>query len=69
MDAEVGKGVIEMKFTPHITIWEVDIAQDDAVFYSYYFLTYKGAKKFIRKHLEEWKDYQVILGGEPLWFW
>lgn len=58
-----------MKFTPHITIWEVDITQNGIVFDSHYFLTYKGAKRFIRKHEQEWKDYNVIVGGEPLWLW
>ena len=66
---EVGEGVIEMNFVPHITIWEVDITQNGVVFDSHYFLTYRGAKRFMRKHKQEWKDYNVIVGGEPLWLW
>lgn len=58
-----------MKFTPHIIIWELDLGIDGTVIDSYYFLTYKGAKKFWEKNEENWKDYQVALGGEPLWFW
>lgn len=58
-----------MKFTPHIIIWELDLKIDDTVIDSYYFLTYRGSKKFWEKNKENWKDYQVVLGGEPLWFW
>lgn len=58
-----------MKFTPHIIIWELDLKIDDTVIDSYYFLTRRGAEKFWEKNKENWKDYQVVLGGEPLWLW
>lgn len=58
-----------MKFVPHIIIWELDIALDGTIVGSYYFFTYRGAKRFWEKNEENWKGYQVSLGGEPLWFW
>ena len=58
-----------MKFTPHIVIWELDLKIDDTVVHSYYFLTRRSAEKFWEKNEENWKVYQVALGGEPLWFW
>ena len=58
-----------MKFKPRIIIWELDLRIDGTVIESYYFLTYKSAKRFWKKNKENWKDYQVVLGGESLWFW
>lgn len=59
-----------MKFMPHITIWELDVMTLDGIsIVRSYYLSFHAAKRAWEKNKESWKDYQVTIGGEPLWFW
>lgn len=59
------------KFTPSIVIWNLELSgkDDDLVYQNLYFLSYKRAKKFWRRHEAELAEYKVALGGEQLWLW
>lgn len=58
---------------PHIIIWNFEINDFDngMVMENHYFLTRRGANRFLEKHSDELKQegYSCGFGGEPLWFW
>lgn len=58
-----------MNFRPHITIWSIDIhdKENGAVVDQMFFLFHRQAKKYLEKHLKDWEEFDVGLGGEPLW--
>jgi hypothetical protein len=66
-----------MKFklfpVPHITIWNFWISDlNDNILENHYFLTRRGARKFMKKYSDKLiyeEDCQCGYGGEPLWFW
>ena len=56
-----------------ITIWQLELLEKgdgsyDIPFASWYFLTYRGAKRMAKKHEREWKEnsWSWRIGGEPL---
>jgi hypothetical protein len=59
------------KFTPSIVIWNLELSdkEDGTVYQNLYFLSYRMAKKFWKKHEAEFEGYKVSLGGEQLWLW
>lgn len=59
------------KFTPHILIHEVELRskEDCGHIQSFYFLSYRRARKFVDKHAEEFSCFRVGIGGEPLRLW
>lgn len=59
------------KFAPNIVIWNITVSNktDGFPLANYYFLSYKRAKKFLEKYIDEWEGFQVVLGGETLWLW
>lgn len=58
---------------PHIIIWNFEVTnpKNGITMENHYFLTRKGAKKFIKKHSDKLnkEGYSCGYGGEPLWFW
>lgn len=58
---------------PHIIIWNFTVNNLDngMVMENHYFLTRRGAKRFMKKHSDELEQegYSCSFGGEPLWFW
>lgn len=59
------------KFCLHITIWSIDIRDrgSGVLVGQEFFLFYRQAERYLEKHLKEWKEFEVVLGGEPLWLW
>lgn len=59
------------KFIPSIIIYKLKIADKKTMltYQNVYFLSYKMARRFWRKHKEELKNYYVSIGGEQLWLW
>lgn len=57
------------KFTPRIWIHVVELRdrEDGMIGETFHFLSYKQARKFVDKNWEEFKDYKVEIGYEPLW--
>ena len=58
-------------FAPSITIWSLELYDKESNFVcqTFYFLSYKRAKRFWARHEKEFDEYNVVLGGEPLWLW
>ena len=59
---------------PHITIWVVefyDSKKSKLIHRSFSFLFRRAAERYCRKHIKEWDRYglEVLIGGEPLYFW
>jgi len=58
---------------PHITIYTFWAANpvDDSKVEEHYFLTKRGAAKFMRKYSKDLskEGYLCGFGGEPLWLW
>lgn len=59
------------KFYSHITIWSIDIRDRESgiLVDQWFFLFYRQAERYLEKHQKDWKDFEVVLGGEPLWLW
>lgn len=57
------------KLTPYILIHTVELhdKEDGMIGEVFYFLFYKQARKFVDKHIEDFKDYRVTISCEPLW--
>lgn len=66
-----------MKFrllpVPHIIIYNFSVYDNETndVLENHYFLTQKGARRFMLKHCDELSKQNCScgFGGEPLWFW
>lgn len=66
-----------MKFklfpVPHIIIYSFDVTNSKTgyIVEQHYFLTRRGARKFMEKYSDELskEGYNCSFGGEPLWFW
>lgn len=58
-------------FTPSIVIWSLELYDKESNFVcqTFYFLSYKRARKFWELHEKEFDEYNIVLGGEPLWLW
>lgn len=58
-------------FCPHITIWSIELRDRASGILAgqEFFLSYRRASKYLEKHQKEWEDYEICLGGEPLWLW
>lgn len=61
------------KFTPSIMIWNLELydMEDGTVYQNFYFLSYKRAKEFWKKHEIAFnlREYNVRLVGEVLLLW
>lgn len=59
------------KFCSHITIWSIDIRDRESgiLVDQWFFLFYRQAERYLEKRQKDWKDFEVVLGGEPLWLW
>ena len=66
-----------MKFrllpVPHIIIYNFSVYDNETgdELENHYFLTQKGARRFMLKHYDELskENCSCGFGGEPLWFW
>lgn len=58
-------------FCLHITIWSIDIRDRESgvLVGQEFFLFYRQAERYLKKHQKEWEEFEVVLGGEPLWLW
>lgn len=58
-------------FCLHITIWSIDIRDRESgvLVGQEFFLFYRQAKRYLKKHQKDWEEFEVGLGGEPLWLW
>ena len=56
-------------FAPSIIIWNIELRDKESNFVcqNFYFLSYKRAKKFLKRNEKEYDEYNITLGGEPLW--
>lgn len=59
------------KIPPSIVIWNLALHDKESMSgtINIYFLFYRMAKRFIKKHETELEQYNVDLYSEPLWFW
>lgn len=59
------------KLCLHIIIWSIDIRDRESgvLVGQEFFLFYRQAKRYLEKHQKEWEEFEVVLGGEPLWLW
>ena len=60
-----------IKPVPHIIIYDFNVFDPSTgvLMEQHFFLTRKGAKKFMDKHAKEFDGYNIGFGGSPLWFW
>ena len=56
-------------FTPSIVIWNIELRDKESNFVcrNFYFFSYRRAKKFLERNEKEYDEYNITLGGEPLW--
>ena len=56
-------------FVPSIIIWNIELSDKESNFVcqNFYFRSYRRAKKFLERNEKEYDEYNIILGGEPLW--
>lgn len=58
-------------FCLYITIWSIDIRDRESgvLVGQEFFLFYRQVKRYLKKHQKDWEEFEVGLGGEPLWLW
>ena len=62
------------KFCLYITIWTIDVRNRESgvLVGQEFFLFYRQAERYLEKYRKEWEgweEFEVALGGEPLWIW
>lgn len=59
------------KWRPSIIIWQLDLKDDDICVQTFYFLTKRGVKRFLKIHKNEIEEQNLSWswGGEQLWLW